>query len=72
MSKVTIYHNPRCSKSRQTLKLLEENGVEPTVVEYLSKPLDAKTIKGLLKNLGLRPIDVIRRKEAPFKELGLA
>lgn len=71
MAKVTIYHNPRCSKSRQTLNLLETNGVEPTVVQYLSDPPDAKTLKGLLKKLGLRPADVIRRKEEPFKKLNL-
>jgi len=72
MSTVTIYHNPRCTKSRQTLALLRERGVEPEVVEYLKDPPDRDTLRELLRKLGRRPIDVIRRKEAPFKELGLA
>ena len=67
-----IYHNPRCSKSRQALALLRENGVEPEVIEYLKTPLDAATISGLLDKLGIRAIELIRRKEAPFAELGLA
>ena len=69
MSKVTIYHNPRCTKSRQTLKLLEEHGVEPAVIEYLKTPPDAATIKQLLKNLGISAQDLIRRKE--HRALGL-
>ena len=68
---VTIYHNPRCSKSRQTLQLLRDRGVEPTVVEYLTDPPDVKTLEGLLEKLGLEPRDLIRRKEAAFEELGL-
>jgi len=71
-SNVTIYHNPRCSKSRQTLELLREQGVEPSVVRYLEDPPDADTLRALLKKLGLRPMDLIRRKEPRFKELGLA
>lgn len=66
-----IYHNPRCSKSRQTLALLEENGVEPEVVEYLKNPPSQAAIKGLIKKLGITPHDLLRRKEAPYKELGL-
>ena len=69
---VTIYHNPRCSKSRQTLALLEERGLEPEVVRYLEEPLDAKSIKALLKKLGLKPQELARKKEAPYKELNLA
>lgn len=61
---VTIYHNPRCSKSRQTLALLEENGVAPQVIEYLKNPPDAKTLRDLLQKLGLGPRDILRRKEA--------
>jgi len=71
-SKVTIYHNPRCSKSRQTLQLLQDKGIEPTVVEYLKEPPSEQTLRDVLKKLGLRPIEVIRRKEQPFKDLGLA
>ena len=68
---VTMYHNPRCSKSRQTLKLLQEKGVEPKIVEYLKTPPDAKTLKSILKKLGMEPRALMRRKEAPYKELEL-
>lgn len=71
MSIPTIYHNPRCSKSRQTLELITENGHEPEVIEYLKTPPDAKTIKGLLKQLGITPRELIRTKEAVFDELKL-
>lgn len=67
---VTIYHNPRCSKSRQTLALLEENGVAPQVVEYLKNPPDAKTLRDLLQKLGLGPRDILRRKEAAEAGIG--
>lgn len=63
MNKVTIYHNPRCSKSRQTLALLNEHGIEPTVVEYLKTPPDEATIKTLLEKLGIEATQLIRRKE---------
>ena len=69
---VTIYHNPRCSKSRQTLALLQENKVEPTVVEYLKDPPDAKTLDAILTELSLEPRDLMRKMEAPYKELNLA
>ena len=69
-SSVTIYHNPRCSKSRQTLALLEERGIEPQVVEYLDTPPDAATLRTVLDKLGLGPRDIMRRKEA--KEVGIA
>ena len=68
---VTIYHNPRCSKSRQTLALLQENGIEPEIVEYLKTPPDAAALDGILMLLGKEPRDVMRKKEAPYKELGL-
>lgn len=68
---VTIYHNPRCSKSRQALKLLTERGVEPGVVEYLKTPPDAAKLGRLLDLLGLEPRQLMRRKEAPYKALGL-
>ncbi len=70
--RVTIYHNPRCSKSRQTLQLLRDRGIEPEIVEYLNTPPDAATLDGLLVRLGLEPRQLMRRKEAPYKELGLA
>lgn len=63
MSRVTIYHNPRCTKSRQTLELLRQHGIEPQVIEYLRTPPDAPTLRGLLKKLGLAPQQLIRRKE---------
>ncbi|MCG8563275.1 MAG: arsenate reductase (glutaredoxin) [Hyphomicrobiales bacterium] len=68
---VTIYHNPRCSKSRQTLALLEERGADPQVIEYLKTPPTAAELKAVLKMLGMRPRDLMRRNEAPYKELGL-
>ena len=68
---VTIYHNPRCSKSRATLKLLEERGIAPEIVEYLKTPPDAATLDGLLTKLGLEPRDLMRRKESPYRENGL-
>ena len=68
---VTIYHNPRCSKSRATLKLLEERGIAPDIVEYLKTPPDAAALGGLLDKLGMEPRDLMRRKEAPYRENGL-
>jgi arsenate reductase len=68
---VTIYHNPRCSKSRQTLALLEARGIEPTIVRYLDEPPDAGTIRELLDELGLEPRALMRTKEARYRELGL-
>ncbi|MBX6368162.1 MAG: arsenate reductase (glutaredoxin) [Rhodospirillales bacterium] len=61
---VTIYHNPRCSKSRQALELLRGRGVEPRIVEYLKTPPDAAELTRLLKLMGKRPRDILRRKEA--------
>ncbi|HYM04200.1 MAG TPA: arsenate reductase (glutaredoxin) [Stellaceae bacterium] len=66
---VTIYHNPRCGKSRQTLALLEARGIAPRVIEYLQTPPDAATLKRLLKLLGMTPRQLMRAKEA--KEAGL-
>ena len=68
---VTIYHNPRCSKSRETLRLLRDRGVEPDVVEYLKTPPDAATLERLLGQLGLEPRELMRLKEPPYRELGL-
>lgn len=69
---VKIHHNPRCTKSRQTLALLRENGIEPDIVEYLKTPLSEKQIEFLLKKLGLSARDVMRRNEKIYKELKLA
>jgi arsenate reductase len=63
---VTIYHNPKCSKSRQALQLLREAGVEPAVVEYLKTPPDAATLTRLLKLLGLTPRQLMRTKEPEY------
>lgn len=68
---VTIYHNPRCSKSRATLALLEEQGVEPEIVKYLETPPDAATLKKILAMLGLSPREILRKKEKEYRELGL-
>jgi arsenate reductase len=68
---VTLYHNPRCSKSREALALLHEKGVEPEIVEYLKTPPDAATLRLLLGMLKLRPRDLMRKKEPEYKELGL-
>jgi len=69
--RTTIYHNPRCSKSRQTLALLEERGIGPRVVEYLKTPPSAAELKTILKKLGLRPRDLMRKGEPLYAELGL-
>ena len=71
MSDIKIWHNPRCSKSRQALKLLEEQGVAPQVVKYLDTPPTKEEIKALLKMLGISARELMRTKEAIYKELGL-
>ena len=71
MSDYTIYHNPRCSKSRNTLALLEENGIAPRVVLYLETPPDEAQIRDLLKKLGIGAADLLRRGEAEYKQSGL-
>lgn len=70
MSSVKIYHNPRCSKSRQTLQLLQEQHAEPQIVEYLKTPPSADELRKLLKMLGIGPRDLIRKKEAEYKASG--
>ena len=72
MSDVTIYHNPRCSKSRATLALLEEHGVHPTVVQYLEAPPGARQIGELLGKLDITAAQLVRKGEAAYKESGLA
>ena len=68
---IEIYHNPRCSKSRQTLQLLHDQGVEPDVVEYLKTPPDKATLSRILKMLDLEPRQLMRTKEKEYKEQGL-
>lgn len=68
--RVTIYHNPRCSKSRQTLELLRANGVEPAVVEYLKTPPSADELTRILAALGKRPAELLRSKEAAEAGVG--
>ena len=73
MSKsIQIWHNPRCSKSRQTLALLEERGHTPKVVKYLEEPPSKAAIKRVLQALDIEPRELMRTKEKPYKELGLA
>ncbi|MGB2260506.1 MAG: arsenate reductase (glutaredoxin) [Porticoccaceae bacterium] len=67
----SIYHNPRCSKSRQTLALLREKGIEPDVVLYLETPLDSATLVDLLSKLGLSAAQLVRRSEQEFKDRNL-
>ena len=69
---ITIYHNPKCSKSRQTLKLLQEQGINPVTIEYLKNPPTLEKLKEILSLLGVSPRDLMRKKEDEFKELGLA
>jgi len=71
MSEIQIWHNPRCSKSREAMKLLEESGVEADVVKYLETDLDEDTIKALLLKLDIDAVDLMRTKEDIFKELKL-
>lgn len=68
MKEIVYYHNPRCAKSREGLKLLRESGIEPRIVEYLKTPLSTADLKLLLAKLNLKPQDIIRRKEPLFRE----
>ncbi len=63
-----IYHNPRCSKSRQTLQLLEENGVSPEVILYLKDPLSRESLQEIISMLGISPFELIRKNETIYKE----
>ena len=66
-----IYHNPRCTKSRQTLALLEKNNIPINIIDYISQPPDVDTLRILVKQLGLSPRDLLRKNEVLYKELGL-
>jgi len=67
----TIYHNPRCSKSRQTLQLLKDNKIEPVVIEYLQTPPSEQALDEILTLLNMEPRDLMRKKETPYKENNL-
>ena len=67
----TLYHNPRCSKSRQALALLEEKGIKPDIVLYLDAPPDEKTLRSVLKKLGIPARELLRKGEDEFKQLQL-
>ncbi len=71
MSQFTMYHNPRCSKSRQTLALLEENGIAPEIVLYLDTPPKQSTLKALLEKLNISARDLLRKGEDAYKEHNL-
>ena len=72
MADVTIWHNPRCSKSRQTLELIRSKGIEPTIIEYLKTPPTTAQIDAALKALEGQPRDLLRQKEEAYRALGLA
>lgn len=65
----TLYHNPRCSKSRAALALLNEEGVEPVVIEYLKTPPNSAELKALLGKLKIKPVELVRKGEDVFKEM---
>ncbi|BAN68692.1 arsenate reductase (glutaredoxin) [endosymbiont of unidentified scaly snail isolate Monju] len=67
---IRIYHNPRCSKSRQTLQLLQERGIEPEIIKYLETPPSEDELRRILDMLGLRPRDLMRKREPEYKASG--
>ena len=71
MSNVKIYHNPRCSKSRQALQIIKDHGIEPRVIEYLKEPLGQGELENIAKRLRLRPKEFVRKNEAEFKDNNL-
>ena len=71
MTEAILYHNPRCSKSRGALELLQENGVEPRIVRYLETPPDLATLRDLLTKLGMAPRELLRRSEDEYRALNL-
>lgn len=68
---IKIYHNPRCSKSRQTLELIRQKGIEPEVVEYLKTPPSKQELKDILSRLNMDPRQLMRTKEAEYKDNNL-
>jgi arsenate reductase len=69
---ITIYHNPACGTSRNTLALIRNSGAEPEVIEYLKTPPSRETLEQLLQAMGIGPRDLLRQKGTPYNELGLA
>jgi arsenate reductase (glutaredoxin) len=67
VAEFTIYHNPRCSKSRETLALLQAKGIEPNIVEYLKTPPSASQLKSIVKQLGIKPQQLVRKGEEIYK-----
>lgn len=67
-----IYHNSRCSKSRQALQILRDNNIEPEIIEYMKNPLTETEIREILEILNKKPIEICRTNESVFKELGLS
>ena len=65
---VTIYHNPRCSKSRQTLQIIRDKGIEPQTIEYLKTPPSAEALKSILQKLGVSARDLMRKGESVYKQ----
>lgn len=72
MKDITIYHNPKCGTSRNTLAMIRNSGVEPQVIEYLKTPPSRKELMALVAAMGLSLRDVLRQKGTPFDELGLS
>jgi arsenate reductase len=68
---ITIYHNPACGTSRNVLQFIRDSGTEPKVVEYLKTPPDRATLLALLKKLGMKPRELLRKRGTPYEELGL-
>jgi arsenate reductase len=68
---LTIYHNPRCSKSRQTLEILHQQNLHPTIIEYLKTPPDHQTLDSILRGLNMEPRELMRKGESEYKELNL-
>jgi len=71
MSQITIYHNPECGTSRNTLELIRNSGEEPTVIEYLKNPPDRTTLVRLIEDMGIGVRALLRIKDTPYEELGL-
>ncbi|QNN57922.1 arsenate reductase (glutaredoxin) [Diaphorobacter ruginosibacter] len=71
MEKVTIYHNPECGTSRNTLALIRNSGVEPEVIEYLKNPPSKELLVELIKSMNIAPRELLRQKGTPYEELGL-